>query len=246
MHNANSDDRFEGGNRHHHRPLSLFPGLVLLAIGAVFLLDNLNVLYLREWVRYWPVILIAVGLAKLVDSSFAGGRVAGVVLLIVGGLFLAHNLGFLMINMHDFWPLILIGIGLLLLWQRTQPGPMPGRDPNAWTASTLNEWAIFGGSKRRVTAPDFQGGQISTMFGGAEIDLRNAGISGGSAVIEANAMFGGIEIRIPPNWSAVVQGIGIFGGFNDGTLQPDPASNPNPPRLFVKGSAVFGGVEVKN
>src|SRR5580765_2381012 len=96
----------------------LVPGLILVGIGALFFLNNLHIIYIREWLAYWPVILIAVGVVKLVDSTFTGGRVAGGVLLGLGAIFLAQSLGFMQIRMRDMWPLILIGLGVLMLFQR--------------------------------------------------------------------------------------------------------------------------------
>ena len=76
----------------------MIPGLVLVAIGALFLLDNLHIVHVSTWFAYWPVILIAIGLVKLVDSTHTGGHIAGGVLMAVGGLFLADNLGYLRID----------------------------------------------------------------------------------------------------------------------------------------------------
>ena len=153
------------------------------------------------------------------------------------------------------WPLVLIGLGVLLLFQRAQwhvrlpNGPItvgPGfRASNSSTANTVKVDAVFSGGKRIMTTPDFRGGEIVAVFGGIELDLRQAGIAGESAILEVNAIFGGVEIRIPADWSASVEGVGIFGGFGDNTLQPDPR-NPAVKRLIVRGAAIFGGVDVKN
>jgi hypothetical protein len=111
---------------------------------------------------------------------------------------------------------------------------------------TLNVNTVFGGAKRVVGSQDFRGGEVVAIFGGVELDLRQAGMAGDSAVLEITAIFGGVELKIPQHWSAVVEGAGIFGGYSDETLQPNPAQFPGAKRLIVKGSAVFGGVEVKN
>jgi hypothetical protein len=66
-----------------------------------------------------------------------------------------------------------------------------------------------------------------------------------SATLQVSAVFAGIEIRIPETWSVVLQGAGVFGAFADNTTQPNPQT-PGLKRLFVKGAAVFGGVEIKN
>src|SRR5690242_9868836 len=50
----------------------IIPGIILVALGALFLLNNLHIIQVREFFRYWPVILIALGLARLLDSGQAG------------------------------------------------------------------------------------------------------------------------------------------------------------------------------
>src|SRR5579863_9141770 len=85
--------------------ISLIPALIVIGIGVLFLLGNLHIVYLHDWWEYWPVVVIAVGLVKLVDSDFTGGRVSGAIIIFVGGLFLADNLGYLKVNVWDLWPL---------------------------------------------------------------------------------------------------------------------------------------------
>jgi predicted membrane protein len=83
------------------------------------------------------------------------------------------------------------------------------------------------------------------MFGGVGIDLRQAGIRGDSAVIDVTSMFGGVEFKVPTNWIVVGHVFALFGGFGNKTVQPS-ADMPGVKRLYIKGSAMFGGVEVKN
>src|ERR1044071_2711433 len=97
----------------------MVPAIVLIGIGALFLLNNLHVIYAREIFRYWPAILIAVGIVKLVDSTDSSGRAAGGVLVGVGAVFMARSLGYLDVSVGDLWPLILIGVGLMMLFERT-------------------------------------------------------------------------------------------------------------------------------
>ena len=226
----------------------LLPALIIIAVGVLFLLGNLNVLDARYWMRYWPAILIAVGLVKLVDSTHSGGRVAGAVLMGVGALVLVKTLGLYDLSMHDLWPLFLIGAGLLMLWNRAfTPWHRTPESPggNATSPDTVNEYAIFGGAERRISSADFRGGTISTIFGGCELDLRRAGMVGDSAVVEIAVIFGGVQIKIPENWIAEVQIVAIFGGVDNKTATPDPQA-PGMKRLFIKGAVIFGGVEVKN
>lgn len=225
--------------------LTLIPAVIVIGIGVLFLLGNLGIVIVHDWFDYWPVILIAVGLVKLVDSDFVSGRALGAILMAVGGLFLADNLGYLHARMEDLWPLLLIGAGLLMLANRIWwSDSWFGSGAAASASRAVNLVAIFGGSKRNVVTQDFQGGSIVAMFGGVALDLRKAGMSGEAAVIDIVSIFGGADIKIPEHWSANVQGVGIFGGFGDNTAQPTPA--PGVKRLVVRGVALFGGVGVKN
>ncbi len=236
-------DRLQGSRT----PSGLIPGIILVAIGALFFLNNLHIVYIKDWVRFWPAVLVAVGVVKLVDSLDSGGRAAGGALIAVGALLLAQTLGYLDgMSLFDLWPLILIVVGVVLLFQRSIPWPDTfSMNSSNTDAGVLNEAAVFGGGKRNVVTEDFRGGKVSAVFGGFELDLRRAVMTADSAVLHIDAVFGGVEIRIPQNWAAVVRGTGVFGGYSDESLQPNE-STPGYKRLILKGSAVFGGVSVKN
>jgi multisubunit Na+/H+ antiporter MnhB subunit len=235
--NRQPNQGWENGHR-------LIPAVIVIGIGVLFLLNNLNILYFSEWARYWPVILIAIGLVKLVDADSPGGHVAGGVLVGVGAILLGQTLGYLNVQMHDLWPLFLIGAGLLMLF-RGDSWHGISRGPRIHAYGRVREASVFGGGKRQINTQDFTGGHIDAVFSGYEIDLRGAIMTGDSATLKVSAVFSGVEIRIPETWSAVVEGTGVFGAFADNTVQPNPQT-PGLKRLFVKGDAVFGGVDVKN
>ena len=233
-------------------------GLILVAIGVLFLLGNLNIVHSSYWISYWPVILIVIGLVQVVDSTSSSGRVGGGVLLVVGGLFLADNLGYINFPIWDLWPLILIGVGLMMLWNRA--GFVTGHDAadrihrrwnwpdsisgDASTSGYVNEFAVFGGLRRSVVAQDFRGGKVAVIFGGITLDLTGAAMAEDVAVLHVSALYGGVGIKVPPTWSVEAHGVGIFGGFGDHSIHP-PAV-PGMKRLIVKGAALFGGVGIKN
>jgi predicted membrane protein len=233
-------------------------GLILVAIGVLFLLGNLNLIHASYWIAYWPVILIVIGLVQLVDSTSSSGRVGGGVLLVVGGLFLADNLDYLHFPIWDLWPLILIGVGLMMLWNCAgfvtgdqaadriyKRWNWQGMNSGATTTSGYaNEFSVFGGSKRSVVAQDFRGGKVAVIFGGIALDLTGAAMAEDVAVLHVSAIYGGVGIKVPPTWSVEAHGVGIFGGFGDHSIHP-PAV-PGMKRLIVKGAALFGGVGIKN
>jgi len=246
-------------------PAHWIPALILITIGALFLLNNLHIIAFHDIFEYWPVALVAWGIFKVVDQPEPGPKMMGGILIAVGGLLLSINLGYLHMGWGELWPLVLIGVGLLMLTQRlfaptvwsdkwkqradwTPPnwGSQACWGGGGWRVNKLNETAVFWGGKRVVTDPDFQGGKVDCVFGGYDIDLRGATMLRDSAKLEVNAVFGGAEIKVPEAWEVLMKGAGVFGGFVDRTQHPDRSLNPNPKRLIVTGAGVFGGVTIKN
>ena len=121
---------------------------------------------------------------------------------------------------------------------------------SSWTGreSTDAEFdytAIFGGIKQRVTVKNFRGGRLTALFGGFQVDLTRADIDGQTAVIDASALMGGGEIRVPYNWIVEIRGIALLGAYTDETHQ-EVTDTATAKRLIVKGIAALGGVVIKN
>lgn len=220
-------------------------GLIILSIGVLLLLDNLNILRFHDVWRLWPVLLIAVGVAKLIDCYGVVGRVWGGLLTFAGVALLLNNLGYLYVDEGLIWPAVLIGLGLLM-FVRAVERRRELSGPVGKSASSLGEFAVFGGTKLQVDSQDFQGGELLAVFGGVEADLRRAAIQKEEVVIDAMAMFGGVEIRVPQTWNVVLKGVGILGGYEDKTMPLQQTEAKQPPRVIVTGYAIFGGVTVTN
>jgi predicted membrane protein len=112
----------------------------------------------------------------------------------------------------------------------------------------INEVAIFFGAKRRVESQDFQGGELVAVFGSIEIDLSLCTMQPAptrEAVLEASAVFGGIEILVPRTWRIVREGTGVFGSYEDKTF-PRQEPGVEPSTLIIRGGAVFGSVTIRN
>jgi len=104
----------ENRNYRRHRP-GLFGPLVLIAIGVIFLLNNLGIISGDFWenlLRFWPVILIAIGM----DNIYKGEGMVGATFMVgLGVVFLLANLGYLALDVWAviirLWPILLIAIG---------------------------------------------------------------------------------------------------------------------------------------
>ncbi|MFB6093495.1 MAG: hypothetical protein ABEJ77_00950 [Halanaeroarchaeum sp.] len=106
--------------------------------------------------------------------------------------------------------------------------------------SDLSLLSVFGGTKRRVTTDASAGGSVVSLFGGSEIDLRDAAVADPPAVIEAVSLFGGLDLRVPEEWAVSLELLTLFGAAEDS--RPRAASGE--PIVVVTGLTLFGGVEV--
>ncbi len=233
--------------RHSFRTGSggLIIGGAIVAIGLVLLLENMGILReVRMW-DYWPLILVALGLGRIAESQRPAAMVWGGLLAGAGVLFLLRNLDILRVDFRMIWPLLIIGFGVSMLLRamdrgRLISGQMVDSDP------TISLYAIFGGSKRRIDSPDFRGGEVFALFGGFHIDLRGSQMPSLHGALDVNTMFGGCEIIVPETWRINMKGAGIFGGFEDRSQPVRPVEGVIAPELVVTGTALFGGVTVRN
>ena len=242
----------QGGFSGHRHRSGMLGGLLLIGGGLLFLLRNLGIVYFDNIGQYWPVIPIVVGVSRLISSRSPREVMSGVILGGVGTLFLLRNLGIIYGNLWGvFWPGILIAVGLSML-VKNMYGPerwgSPGGTINvdSTDANVLNADVLFGGIQRKIVSQAFEGGKVSVIFGGAEIDLRGAAMQRPEIVLYADAVFGGVNLKVPDDWQVEMRGSGAFGGYEDRTHRPMPTATGQAPKLIVKGSAVFGGVTVRN
>jgi len=216
--------------------------LILIGIGVFFLLTENHVIEAQELWRFWPLILVAVGVTRMTARG-PSSRFAGALLIMLGLIFETAEFGWFGLRWHTMWPLMLIGLGLLMLWRNLTPRRY-GRITIPTDPDGLDHLTIFGGGERRIGGADFEAATVLAIFGGYKLDLRKAAMKSDKAVVDASAIFGGVEILVPESWNVVVRGAGIFGGYGDESHHPGPGSPA--PQLFVEGVAIFGGVAIKN
>lgn len=218
-------------------------GVMAIALGVLFLLDNLDIIDFRHALPFWPLVLIVVGVVKMCDTRSRDGLLLGGVLAGVGVVMLLNRLGFFYVSWRALWPLALIALGVAIVLRPRrlrQPTVSLAKD-HLERADHLDVTAILGGFQRQVTTQNLRGGEITAILGGCELDLRDASIAG-EAVIDIFVVMGGITIKCPADWTVVLEGMPILGGFDEKTARPPDNSK----RLVVRGYAILGGVEIRN
>ncbi len=228
-------------------------GTVIVAWGLLLTAGNLGWIGTREseeLLRYWPLGIVAVGLAKMLSATCSSGRVFGGVMTVFGA-WLTADLAFgFRVDIWRWWPILLVAGGLALIARALAPPDAAGSvgsPPDAragWLFKNAHggaDFAFWSGVKRRVTDPDFKRADLTAVMGGIELDLRAAGMAGEEAVVDVFVAMGGIGITVPTDWAVESRITPIMGGVDDRSTGNQASKH----RLILRGIVVMGGVEIK-
>ena len=214
-------------------------GLILIVLGVIFLSDSFHIIRIGHLLsRWWPLILIAIGISKLSGRD----RNSGIFLIILGVLFQLTS--FHIIHWHQIWrlwPVVLIIIGIGMLLKRSKDNNGGTSDFTASSDDRLEINSIFSSSERQIGSQQFKGGKINAIFGNIKLDLRSAKVAPEGCHLNADAIFGSIEIYVSPGVSVNVKGSQFLGRFY-GTASSSGAD----PVITIDGDAVFGNIRISN
>lgn len=102
-------------NDSYHWRKQLMFGLMLVAIGAVLLLDQFDLLDLYDLWHYWPLILVVVGLNKVIGYPTARDFTSGLWTMFIG-LWLFANIEHMFgLTFRNSWPYVIIGWGVTMI-----------------------------------------------------------------------------------------------------------------------------------
>lgn len=217
-------------------------GIAFILFGLVLILGKFDLIpELPFSIISFHGILMLIGLIVLISTR---NRIIGL-LLISFGLFFYDT---------SYWPVFLVIVGGYLIFnknpqkKKADPGVISGifvstQDEDG--PGTFEDASIFGGGHKTYSIKNLRKGEVISIFGGSEIDLRGCEIEGNEAVIEIVSIFGGSTLLIPREWNVTTSVVPILGGFSDSRLQgPDLFTSKK--KLVVKGIVIFGGGEIKN
>ena len=220
-------------------------GVAVIVIGLLFLVDNLGWIDLDFRRHLLPLALIFFGTLKLMQTRTSSGKLIGGGLIAAGCLIFLRRLGILDIGWQSLWPVMLIVFGIAVVL-KSSTGRSAFKQPGAKVDNEFDQMEVditsfMGAFKRRIITADFRGGEITALMGGCDLDLRQSSING-EAVLNVFSLFGGVTIKVPVDWTVVLQGTPIMGGFEEKTAPPATPGKV----LYVRGYAIMGGLEVRN
>ena len=206
-------------------------GAGLIALGIVALLEGLIGGFPDVW-EMLPFIAAVYLVARTITLASPGSRLWLLLAAAVLILWQVAIIADLAIDVNLIWPLLIIaaGVGLLVQALRRRRG-----------AGNEDALAVFGQVQRRVSGPLPDPLQINAAFGGCDFDLREAELAATPGRIDASAIFGSIELRVPQNWNLDTSGVtATFGSV----VEKDPPGTPEH-EVQITGSALFGSIEIR-
>jgi predicted membrane protein len=220
-------------------------GIGIVIFGIVLTLEQIPGIHQSAILGFvkdlWPLIIVAMGYSKMRQNE-GQGRPGGQAMMAVGLFLLLITLGHGHLD-QLFGPAILIAIGIFIVLNalkqnRRVPPELIGSE------HFLQGTAIFSGFKHRILSQAFKGGEVTAIFGGIELDLRQAVMEGSNARLDVFILFGGGELRVPEGWDVRVQASAIAGGIENKASALLTGTDERP-CLLITGTVVFGGIEIK-
>lgn len=220
---------------------SVLWGIVLIAAGVIWALNEFNVTNINVFFDGWWTLFIIVPCAI---GLFTEREKIGNIFGIAFGVFLFLCCQDIM-SFSMLWKLlvtaiiVIAGLKLVLTGLFGNKANEIMKQPKLEGKEPRSGFAAFSGSDLNYDGEVFEGAELTAVFGGVKCDLRNAIIEKDCA-IQVSAIFGGIDIFVPAGINVRVNSNSIFGGVSNKT-----AAHQNAPTLYISGTCMFGGVEIK-
>src|SRR5262245_34261900 len=131
----------------------LLVGLAMMAFGILWTLDNLGIMESGPILRWWPLVIVAVGVTKLLGIGTCRNAVAGALVTLVGGWLLAEQLDLIHMSVFSLWPLMLVAFGVVILTRSARPRDAIRYDEHA---ASMTAFAFMGGVVRKVLSGEFR------------------------------------------------------------------------------------------
>jgi hypothetical protein len=246
-----------------HRRGRILGGLLLLTIGGLFLAREAGA-GIPTWFFTWKMLLIGLGIMMAFKHKFM--HPAWLILIAIGGGFLLGDLYPELEIKRYILPVVLIAVGLFVIfrprdpqnfryrywkkWQRHgrrgchpyEPGASGTNGPQGEKEDYIDSTAFMAGVKKNIVTKDFRGGEVTSVFGGTELNFMQADIEG-SATLELTTVLAGTKLIVPSNWEIKPELVTVLGGVEDKRPVQSGLSSGSK-ILRLTGTTFLGGIEI--
>ena len=220
--------------------LKAWIGVLIIIFPVVLLLRNVDMIPCINISAFWPLFLIVIGISQILRPEESRQLLSGSIFLIIGGLFMLNNMHIINFGFKQLWPFILLLVGFAILRQ-AMFGTRAGESENDF----LNLTFVLGGGDHKFNSKTLRGGKVSAIMGGGRVDLTDADFTEEELIFDVFAFWGGVELIVPQNWQVNMRAMPIMGGAENKT-SPDPNGTAPVKHFTIRGTAIMGGLEIKN
>jgi predicted membrane protein len=259
-----------GHSEHNKMGGRVVVGGLLALVGGYYLIENIylepNGIQLHVWdnIFSWSTLVFFIGAVVAASNE---NKIVGIVMMLIGGVSFSANYIDGVDPLDLLLPLLLLSVGALILFNRGDKrkeehlGGLPKGgeidmrvksdkkgcfgEPRQESSDYINVTNVFSGGSRVYHTQNFRGGEITCVFGGAEINLTQCKLAPGVNYLDVTFVLGGVEMYIPRNWNVVMDVTPVLGGFSiEGFSTPEDMDDPEN-KLVIRGTCVLGGGEIK-
>ena len=193
--------------------------LFLITIGSLLILDNLDLVDIRQIYDYfWPAVLILFGLSLLVRNRQV--QVLGLILLTIGVLTLLDELGYLRLTfdqiMMYFWPGLLILLGLnLLISKQSRPARVRTENIRRNTSNQKEYNGFLNSVNEKVENTNFEQCSVNGVLSSVDLDFSGIVFEKEQVTIEVNSVMAGVSLKLPKGIRVEMAGSPVLGEVND-------------------------------
>lgn len=201
----------------------------------------------------------------MADENKNSGMFWGIILILIGVLFLFQNFDMLDIGdiISTFWPLILVAIGLKILYDRKSKNQdefdsvqetVQSSTEDKISSDSISRNNVFGDLNITIDSKKFSGGSVSNVFGDVRIDLSKAEVIDSNCKLYVNDVFGSVYVKLPNGVQSKIKANSVAGELSikdethDGLFgnikKEDPGYATTAKRIFVNSSIIFGSITV--
>jgi predicted membrane protein len=249
-------------------------GIALILLGGAFIARNTGLIpqTFHSIIVSWQMMLIIIGVISIVKRRAC--HFWGLAIICTGIFFIIPKLARIFpsafgyidadVFVSVYWPILMIVSGAILILHipahhhckhfhnrfRDKHNAFCGyqNSPSAENCSQDEDFSktcIFGGGNYIIIDTEFRGGTLQAIFGGIELNLRKAYLPEGETTLTIEAIFGSVSLFVPENWCIDETAVeSVLGGIDDKRRITETVDSTR--KLIIKGSAVFGSIEIRN
>ncbi len=217
---------------------------LLIAIGVLIILSNLNIISIESLMNYlWPTLLILIGLYNLVRDRRI--QIFSVILIAIGSIYLLNEFEIIRVTFRQvmmyFWPGLLIILGLNLLFSR--PHKVRPIEPSTKPKHNSNQReynAFLNSVNEQVNNTSFERCSVNSVLASAEVDFSQIEFKNDVASIEINSVLASVLVKLPSGVRINLSGSPILGDISDKSM-----GDPNSTKLLnVNFTCILGSIEI--